>query len=56
LEIAILLQSSDPFRIYSACHEVSWLSTDADRQALYAMIKPGRYDTTREWAGDTERP
>jgi hypothetical protein len=40
LEIADLLVSSAPFRLYSACHEVSWIATEEDRRNLFALIKP----------------
>ena len=34
LEIASLLYSPEPFRLYSTCHDVSWTATEEDRQAL----------------------
>ena len=40
LEIATMLLSSEPFRLYSACHSASWIATENDRQALFALIKP----------------
>ena len=40
LEIATLLLSSQPFRIYSPCHSPSWDATEEDRKALFALLKP----------------
>jgi hypothetical protein len=40
LEIAALLYSSEPIRLYSLCHDVSWQATEDDRKSLLALIKP----------------
>lgn len=39
-EIARLLYSLAPFRLFSACHDVSWAATEEDRKTLLAMIEP----------------
>ena len=40
LEIAELLHSCRPFRLYSACHQVSWEATESDRRDLFSLIRP----------------
>ncbi len=39
-QIATLLSSDAPFRVFSACHDVSWTLSETERAALLASLKP----------------
>ena len=39
-QIAALLSSAAPFRVFSPCHDVSWWVSETERAALLASLKP----------------